>query len=709
MHAQRPPRAASAVHRHAPTTRTGQTAAATRRRAGAAPPRSAAAAPPRAAERGGAMAAATPAAAPPVTVFTTSGCPYCRAAKEALRGAGVRYDVRRRAQLWPALALALRPAPGGSRRARRARAPQEVDVSGNAELRAALAAATGQRTVPQVFVNGALVGGSDALTAAIGDGRFQQLLAAPGGGQLPAELAAAVAAAAAAAAPAAGAAGAAPAAPALAPELQQLLDALAAPGSGLRRAPRPGSPTPAFSGAALLDWASARLGGAGAGADASAALLAANAVTLLSLTQPAPADVARVAPGAWYGLRAEASGAVPWGAPLNTHYWWGPAPARPAQQVAEGLRARILALYDRHLSADGRAVSYAGLRADPDFWSYVDATAELQRVRAAPRRAAPRRAAPCARAAPRARLTRRRRGARARAQVDLAPLSRAELMCFAINTYNALVVHALVVHGAQQYASAAGRLGFFQKVRPAALCVWGGGGACHAAAAATLLSRRPARAAAAPQAARYNIGGSEYVLDDLENGILRGNRPAASALGMLLRLPRLSSGPFKRGDPRAQHVRRRRPRRHAAAAAPHRRGRRAERAAPPPPPPAQVVSPLDARIHFALVCGAKSCPPIKLYAPDTLEEGLQAAAEAFVAADVEVDAAASKVVLSKIFSWYYPDFGDTKAQRLAFLLPFLPPAPAGALRAMLAADPGAGRIAVQHRAYDWDVNAAPGE
>jgi hypothetical protein len=45
------------------------------------------------------------------------------------------------------------------------------------------------------------------------------------------------------------------------------------------------------------------------------------------------------------------------------------------------------------------------------------------------------------------------------------------------------------------------------------------------------------------------------VLDDLENGVLRGNAPGAASLGMLLKLPWLSKGPFKQGDPRAQHVR----------------------------------------------------------------------------------------------------------------------------------------------------------
>ena len=43
----------------------------------------------------------------------------------------------------------------------------------------------------------------------------------------------------------------------------------------------------------------------------------------------------------------------------------------------------------------------------------------------------------------------------------------------------------------------------------------------------------------------------------------------------------------------------------------------------------QVVTPLDPRIHFALVCGAKSCPSIKVYTAEALEEGLEAAAAAF--------------------------------------------------------------------------------
>ena len=43
----------------------------------------------------------------------------------------------------------------------------------------------------------------------------------------------------------------------------------------------------------------------------------------------------------------------------------------------------------------------------------------------------------------------------------------------------------------------------------------------------------------------------------------------------------------------------------------------------------QVVEPVDQRIHFALVCGAKSCPPIKVYTPQSLEEGLDSTTAAF--------------------------------------------------------------------------------
>jgi hypothetical protein len=234
-----------------------------------------------------------------------------------------------------------------------------------------------------VYANGTLVGGSDALLAKISDGSFMQLLLQQSSskGALPGLLSSAMQAADAAAAAAAPAAAAGTELPA---ELQRVLSAVSDPQSGVQRQPGGTAKPPTFSGKALLDWLAQHSSSSDRSAAAAQAqqLLAANAVTLVSDKQPSADDVAALFDDEAhrYALRSEAVRAVPWGAALNTHFWWGPAAARPAEVVAEDLRARILALYDKHLSADGRAVSYAVLKKDPEFWDYVDATAELQRV-----------------------------------------------------------------------------------------------------------------------------------------------------------------------------------------------------------------------------------------------------------------------------------------------------------------------------------------
>lgn len=67
---------------------------------------------------------------------------------------------------------------------------------------------------------------------------------------------------------------------------------------------------------------------------------------------------------------------------------------------------------------------------------------------------------------------------------------------------------------------------------------------------------------------------------------------------------------------------------------------------------------------------------------------------------------ATQVTLNKIFDWYFVDFGATKAARLSFLLPHLPPATRRALAGLLQADPEAADIKVAYRPYDWSLNAA---
>lgn len=237
-------------------------------------------------------------------------------------------------------------------------------------------------------MHGTLVGGSDSLSAQVADGSFAKLLAAgstAAAALLPEDLQQALDASLASAA----AAGAdRKSGPQLPPELLQLARALSEPQAGIPRSTRSGDlHSNAFTGRALLDWLQQHSSSSSTGSDRQGALqkgqqlLAANIVTLVSQQQPTAAGLSLVDDDAhWYRLRSDAPRDLAWGSALNTGYWWGPTPARPAEAVAEDLRGRILALYDKHLSTDGKAVRYKALKQDPAFWEYVDATAELQRV-----------------------------------------------------------------------------------------------------------------------------------------------------------------------------------------------------------------------------------------------------------------------------------------------------------------------------------------
>lgn len=67
--------------------------------------------------------------------------------------------------------------------------------------------------------------------------------------------------------------------------------------------------------------------------------------------------------------------------------------------------------------------------------------------------------------------------------------------------------------------------------------------------------------------------------------------------------------------------------------------------------------PLDARIHFALNCGAVSCPPIAFYSGEHLDEELDLATKNYLATDVKVDSRTNRIYISKLFDWYSADFG----------------------------------------------------
>ena len=73
----------------------------------------------------------------------------------------------------------------------------------------------------------------------------------------------------------------------------------------------------------------------------------------------------------------------------------------------------------------------------------------------------------------------------------------------------------------------------------------------------------------------------------------------------------------------------------------------------------------DARIHFALNCAAKSCPPLLngAFFAKTLNAQLDEVTKKFINNSKYQTISASKLTLSKIFDWYGVDFGD----KIAFI------------------------------------------
>jgi hypothetical protein len=101
----------------------------------------------------------------------------------------------------------------------------------------------------------------------------------------------------------------------------------------------------------------------------------------------------------------------------------------------------------------------------------------------------------------------------------------------------------------------------------------------------------------------------------------------------------------------------------------------------------------EPRVHFALVCAAKGCPPLRseAYAADRLEAQLDDQAKVFLGqrAKNRTEAAIRTAYLSPIFKWYMEDFGGSKAAVLRFLKPWFPA--------------GDG-WAVEWTDYDWTLN-----
>lgn len=70
-----------------------------------------------------------------------------------------------------------------------------------------------------------------------------------------------------------------------------------------------------------------------------------------------------------------------------------------------------------------------------------------------------------------------------------------------------------------------------------------------------------------------------------------------------------------------------------------------------------AVDSVDFRIHFALNCGAKSCPPIAFYDAEQIDKQLEAATKLYLTLETDVDESNKIVRVTQLMEWFAEDFG----------------------------------------------------
>ena len=145
------------------------------------------------------------------------------------------------------------------------------------------------------------------------------------------------------------------------------------------------------------------------------------------------------------------------------------------------------------------------------------------------------------------------------------------------------------------------------------------------------------------------VGGLTLTAHEIQHRVLRGNRPG----------PLSAAVPFPEGDARRSCA----------------------------------IVPPDPRVHFALNCGARSCPSVRTYDARRLEAQLDEVTRAFVNREAALQG--NVLVLPEIFKWFRADFDEYPGGLDGFLSAYLDD---GVVRRALRA----GRlVGVAYRPWDW--------
>jgi hypothetical protein len=165
----------------------------------------------------------------------------------------------------------------------------------------------------------------------------------------------------------------------------------------------------------------------------------------------------------------------------------------------------------------------------------------------------------------------------------------------------------------------------------------------------------------------YQIGDEVFSLNDIENGVLRNNKPSAAPW---------ARNPFDEGDPKLA-----------------------------------FCIDCDPRIHFALNCAANSCPPIAVYDvedSDKFNSQLDLATRGFLGnkGNVLLEKEKRTAELSMLFQWYASDFADSDKEILGWIAKNGDEKTKAELESFLGSMEAGESPTVNYLTYDWAVNSS---